>query len=50
MGSEVTTTSNVIDSDGVPQYGKQPTADELQNTMAIQNFWANTHKGIQRVR
>lgn len=50
LGSEVTTTSNVTDSEGVPQYGKQPTADELQNTMAIQNFWANTHKGIQRVR
>lgn len=49
-GSEVSTTANVSDTEGVPQYGKQPTSDEIQNTMAIQNFWANTHKGIQRVR
>jgi hypothetical protein len=46
----VSTTANVIDADGVPQYGKMPTADEIQQSLAIQNFWANTHKGIQRVR
>lgn len=49
-GSEVSTTANVTDADGIPQYGKMPTADEIQNSLAIQNFWANTHKGIQRVR
>ena len=40
-GSEVSTTANVTNPDGEPEYGKQPTTDEFGKMQTIQHYWAN---------
>ena len=46
-GSQVTTTSNVHNADGDIEYGKQPTSDDVQDMLALQNFWANGRRGTR---
>lgn len=46
-GSEVSTTANVQNQDGELEYGEQPTSDEFAKMQAIQNYWANAHKGAR---
>ena len=48
--SEVFTTANVTNSDGELEYGEQPTSDEIQDMLAIQNFWANPRRGTRLSR
>ena len=46
-GSEVNTTANVTTQDGDKEYGKPVNTDDIQKTLAIQNYWANAHNGAR---
>ena len=46
-GSEVVTAPTVTDEDGEPTFGEMPTTDKYARTQAIQNYWANAHKGAR---
>lgn len=39
--SEVTTTTNITNSNGELEYGKQPTTDDFANDLTPQNYYLN---------
>lgn len=43
--SEISTTTTVHDSDGNPQYGHMPDTEEIGDSLAVQNWWANSQNG-----
>lgn len=40
-GSEVSTTSNITNSNGELEYGEQPTTDDFADQQTTQNYYAN---------
>lgn len=45
--SEVTTNTTITQTDGDADYGKPTNTDDVQDTLAIQNYWANAHNGAR---
>jgi hypothetical protein len=43
-GSETKTTTNITNSNGDIEYGKQPTTDEFANQLTTQSYYANRLK------